>query len=221
MLSVLGLFVILVCLLALGALFFVQIIVQLYPFLAVNAPIKSDVLVVEGWLPDYALAEVAAEFNRGVYQKIIIVGAPLRHGYFLTQYKSYAYLAAATLVFLGIDSEKIVALPIPLATRDRTQTAALVLKHWLFTHNVEIRSINLYSLGPHARRSWLSFQQALQPQIQVGVMAGMPRDYEPNRWWDYSAGVRTVLSELIGYGYACLPRFSAQPESVEALQVEE
>lgn len=196
------------------------LVVQVYPFLSVNAPIKADVLVVEGWLPDYALAEAAEAFHQGVYQKIIIVGEPLRHGYFLTRYKSYAYLAAATLELLDIDSDQIVALPMPLVTRDRTQTAALILKQWLFTHNVEIQAINLYSLGPHARRSWRAFKQALQPEIQVGIMAGIPKEYEPSRWWDYSAGVRSILSETIGYGYACLPGFSNQPESIEMFKVE-
>jgi hypothetical protein len=198
--------------------------VQIYPFLAVHAPLKADALVVEGWLPDYALAEVAAEFHRGEYQTIIIVGEPLRYGYFLTQYKSYAYLAAATLECLGIQADKIVAIPMPLATRDRTQTAALFLRQWLFTHNVTIQAVNLYSLGAHARRSWRSFRQALHPEVQVGVMAGLPQDYDPDRWWDYSAGVRSILSETIGYAYAWLPR-SAHPQasqkSVAAFNPEE
>lgn len=209
MLSALECLVVLFCLLALAALF----VVRLHSFLAVTAPIKANVLVVEGWLPDYALVEVAAEFRQGGYQKIFVVGGPLRHGYFLTQYKSFAHLAAATLTVLGIEAEKIVAIPMPLAVRDRTKTAALLLRQWLFSNGAEIQAVNLYSLGPHARRSWLAFKQVLQPEIRVGIIAGLPQDYEPDRWWEYSAGVRMVLSELIGYGYACLPQFATPRQS--------
>lgn len=210
MLSVLGCLVVLLVLLALRAL----LVVQIHPFLSVNFPVKANVLVVEGWLPDYALAEVALEFDRGDYQTVIIVGGPLRHGYFLSQYKSYAYLAAATLAHLGVAPEKIVAIPMPLAVRDRTQSAAVMLQQWLFTNGAEIQAINLYSLGPHARRSWRAFKQVLHPEVQVGVIAGLPQDYDPDCWWDYSAGVRTVLSEAIGYGYAYLPKFSWQQRAL-------
>lgn len=216
MLIALGCLAILGCLLALGAL----LVFQLHPFLAVNAPIQADVLVVEGWLPDYALEQVVSEFHQGSYQTIVVLGEPLRHGYFLSQYKSYAHLAAATLMHLGIESEKIVPLPVLRVDRDRTQTAALIFKQWLSTNHSTLQSINLYSLGPHARRSWLLFKQVL-PEMQIGIIAGVPKEYLPSRWWKYSAGVRWVLSEAIGYGYACLPRSIPQLETVDRIEVKE
>jgi len=44
------------------------IIKNIHPFLAVNAPIKADILVVEGWLPDYAIKSAIAEFKKGEYR---------------------------------------------------------------------------------------------------------------------------------------------------------
>lgn len=216
MLSALGCLAILGCLLALGFL----LITQSYSFLAVNAPVQADTLVVEGWLPDYALEQVVVEFQQKPYQTIVVLGEPLRHGYFLSQYKSYAHLAAATLAFLGIDTEKIVAIPVPQADRDRTQTSALALKRWLLTQETPPKAINLYSLGPHARRSRLLFRRVI-PELQIGIIAAVPRDYQPNRWWDYSSGVRAVLSEAIGYGYACLPRPLPQLEAIEGVGIKE
>jgi len=35
----------------------------IHPFLAVNHPIESRTLVVEGWLPDYALEKAIKEFG--------------------------------------------------------------------------------------------------------------------------------------------------------------
>jgi len=216
MLIALGCLAILGCLLALGAL----LVFQIHPFLAINAPVQAEVLVVEGWLPDYALEQVVTEFQQGGYQTIVVLGEPLRHGYFLSQYKSYAYLAAATLTHLGIESEKIIPLPVLRVDRDRTQTAALIFKQWLSTNHSDLQAINLYSLGPHARRSWLLFKQVL-PEMQIGIIAGVPREYPPSYWWKYSAGVRWVLSEAIGYGYACLPRSMLRLEAVEGVEVKE
>lgn len=216
MLIALGCLAILGCLLALGLL----LVFQMHPFLAVDAPIQAEVLVVEGWLPDYALEQVVAEFHQGTYQTIVVLGEPLRHGYFLSQYKSYAYLAAATLAHLGVDPDQIVALPVLRVDRDRTQTAALIFKQWLSTNCGSLQAINLYSLGPHARRSWLLFKQVL-PEMQIGIIAGVPKEYLPSRWWEYSAGVRWVLSEAIGYGYACLPRPVPGLETVERVDVKE
>ncbi|WP_293367015.1 hypothetical protein [Microcoleus sp. CAWBG50] len=49
----------------------VLILTNIHPFLAVNAPIKADILVVEGWLPDYAVESAIAEFNKGGYRKLV------------------------------------------------------------------------------------------------------------------------------------------------------
>jgi hypothetical protein len=205
-------------LLGLVVLFF-WFVVQSYSFLAVNAPIEADVLVVEGWLPDYALEEVVVEFRQGAYRKIITLGEPLRHGYFLSQYKSYAALAAATLVTLGIDADRIVAIPFPPAERDRTRTSALHLQAWLRDNDPTIRAINLYSLGPHARRSWFLFRQTLRPTIQVGILSGTPKEYQPQCWWNYSAGVRSMLSETIGYVYASAFSLLTQAKAVEGIDL--
>lgn len=34
-------------------------------FLALNQPAEAQVLIVEGWMPDYALKDAAREFYRG------------------------------------------------------------------------------------------------------------------------------------------------------------
>jgi len=48
-----------------GALVFVRCV---YAFLSPNAPLPSEVLVVEWWLPDTALRAAADEFKRGNYR---------------------------------------------------------------------------------------------------------------------------------------------------------
>jgi len=175
---------------------------NIHPFLAANHPIKADILVVEGWLPDFAVKEAIAEFERGGYQKIVTTGTPLEKGFYLAQYDNFAELTAATLVELGFDQDKLVAVPAPEVVRNRTAASAIALRQWIGNSGLKIESINLYTYDVHARRSWLVFKQTLAPKVKVGVIAVRSISYEPRRWWISSAGVRTIISETIAYIYA-------------------
>jgi hypothetical protein len=173
-------------------------------FLAVNDPVSGGALVVEGWAPDYALEEVIAEFRRHHYTKLYVVGVPLEKGAPLSEYKTYAELGAATLLKLGLDRDSVQAVAAPAVRQDRTYASALVLKQWLLQHNAMPAELNLISLGAHARRSRLLFEKAFGPDTRVGIIALENQDYDPAHWWKSSQGVRTVMDELIAYGYARL-----------------
>ncbi len=179
-------------------------VTQIHSFLAFNAPIKADVLVVEGWIQDHAIEKAIAEFEQGGYQKLITTGAPLSKGYHLAEYNNFAELTGATLITLGFEQDKLVAVPAPKVQKDRTAAAAIALRQWISAANLPIKSINLYTEDVHARRSWLIYKQALAPDIKVGVIAINSIDYDPKYWWTYSAGVRKIISELIAYCYAWL-----------------
>lgn len=175
---------------------------NIHPFLAVDHPIKADILVVEGWLPDFAVKEAIAEFERGGYQKLVTTGTPLEKGFYLAQYDNFAELTAATLVELGFDRDKLVAVPAPEVVRNRTAASAIALRQWIRNSGLKIQSINLYTYDVHARRSWLVFKQTLAPSVKVGVISVKAISYEPKKWWISSAGVRTIISETVAYIYA-------------------
>lgn len=181
------------------------IITHIHPFLAPYSPIKAEVLVVEGWINDYAIKDAINEFERGGYQKLITTGLPLGRGYYLARYKNFAELSAATLIALGFDREKVVAVPTSdSVVRNRTSASAKALRQWLTNSGSQVKSINLYTFDVHARRSWIIFKQALAPEIQVGIIAVKSRNYNPKYWWISSEGVRSILSEGIAYIYARL-----------------
>ena len=71
------------------------------PFLCINRPVSAQVLVVESWLPGFALAEAVDEFKRGRYQMVITTGGNLPDAGALTRYKTGAEFAAAKLAELG------------------------------------------------------------------------------------------------------------------------
>ena len=178
------------------------IITNIHPFLAVNAPIKADILVVEGWLPDYAVESAIAEFKKGGYRQLITTGLPVGKGYYLAEYKNYAELTAATCIALGFDKDKVVAVPAPSVVKHRTAASAIALREWLAASSIKVDSINLYSFGTHARRSWMVFKEVMKPEIEVGIIAAEPQDYNPQEWWKSSEGFRTVTGEIIAYIYA-------------------
>ena len=171
-------------------------------FLSLNAPIDAEALVVEGWIPDQAIKGVISEYRQGDYRQIITTGPPLWKGFYLSEYKNFAELTAATLIALGAPKEVVFAAPTLPTDLYRTYTAAVCLRQWLTASERNITAINLYTLGCHARRSWLIFKAVLAPEVRVGVIAACPKGYMPKPWWKTSVGVRTVLPELIAYLHA-------------------
>lgn len=179
-----------------------MVVLSVQPFLALNRPLPADVMVVEGWLPDFALAEAATEFAQGHYRKLYVTGGPLEQGSFLATYKSYAELGAATLRKLGVRSDLIEAVPAPFVQKDRTIASALALKRVLNQQNRQSADFNLASLAVHARRSQMLFQTVFAPDRKVGIIALADRRYPAEYWWKYSQGVRSVVDELVAYLYA-------------------
>ncbi len=179
----------------------VFIVTQIHPFLAMTSPIVADVLVVEGWIPDYAIEQALAEFKSGGYKQLITIGGPLPIGSYLTEYKNFAQLAAATLKALGMPEQKLTVVPVTKVATNRTYASAIALRQWLVYANLPLESINLFTNSVHARRSWLIFKRVLNPEILVGIISADTQYYDPFRWWKYSEGVRTVLGETIAYIY--------------------
>jgi len=175
---------------------------EAHTFLTVNDPVPSDILVIEGWIPDYALQRTLAAIARNHYRKILVTGGPISSGTFLCGYTNWAELGAATLIRLGVDTNLVEALPAAKVTRDRTYASAVALHAWLHRHHIDTASLNIMTMADHSRRSRLLFRKALGREYHVGVISIENEDYTPNRWWKTSEGVRTVLSEMIAYGYA-------------------
>ena len=126
----------------------------------------------------------------------------------MIKYKNYAELAATILEQLGLDKNMMVVIPAPPVIKDRTYASAVAMKNWLTASPRPIKAVNLVTLGAHARRSRLLFEQALGPGITVGIIALEDPRYDHRHWWRSSLGVRTTLGEIIAYGYA---RFFFRP----------
>ncbi len=173
----------------------------LYPFLAPTRPVQGEVLVVEGWLPDYALEKVRDRFQNGNYQLLVTSGGELWVGSHLSRYKTWARLAAATLTAQGVSAGKIIAASAPRTKKDRTYVSAREVKKQLTEKGLLPASIDVVSLGPHSRRTWIIYQMIFSPDTQVGIYSIQSRRYNPEQWWSSSEGVRAIINETIAYLY--------------------
>lgn len=194
----------LVLLLVLFLFFGYLFLTNIHPFLAKQNPIQAEILVIEGWVQDYALEQVKKEFETATYQILVTTGGPLEKGSLFSGFKDYATLAASLLREMGIDSGRIFSVPAPAVLKDRTFASALALKEWILKNQLPYRKMNIISLGVHARRSHFLFRKALGKDFSVGIITIADRNYDRNRWWKSSYGVRSILDEWFAYCYARL-----------------
>ena len=180
-------------------------LVCVHPFLAVTQRVDTNVLVMEGWVHMFAAKSTAAEFHTGPYERIYITGLPVEgSGKYGSDSDTEAWVGAGLLRRAGMPEEYLQRVPRQMVDRDRTYGSALALKQWFAEHHLEVRSLNIVTEGAHARRTQLLFQEALGPDVKVGIIAAQNPDYDPARWWHYSEGVREVIGESIAYLYAKL-----------------
>jgi uncharacterized SAM-binding protein YcdF (DUF218 family) len=174
----------------------------IYPFLATTAPTYGEVLVVEGRLPYTVFEQAAAFFNKHQYQVLVTTGGPREETLCFPEYPSYAEYAAALLKRLGVKPNRIVAIPRESVRRDRTYASAVAVRDWLRQSGLPIKSLDVFSLGAHARRTQWLFRKAIGEGVKVGVIAATPADYDADSWWRWSGGVHAVIDETVSYLYA-------------------
>lgn len=174
---------------------------HIYPFLAQNHPQPSaDILILEGWLPDAELQVAAAAIRPG--QIVVTTGGPVTFGQKIFNYDNYADMATARLVALGVPAETIITAPAPDTLRDRTYVSAQAARRKLAELGLFGRPANLYTVGAHARRSYLMFRTVFGREYPLGVVAIEPLCCQDNRWYRYSEGFKHVLTELFSWIYA-------------------
>jgi len=194
---------------ALGFVVALVVLQGAHSFLAVTDRIPAETLIIEGSIPTYTLNQAASEFASGHYQRVLVV-RPVYDT--VDKYESGRYSGdymAASLVQCGVPHDSVDTLFCSVVEKDRTYHSALAVKHWLEQNGVWVKSIDVATLGPHARRSRLLYEKAFGKDTKVGVIALQDKNYDPNHWWRSSEGVREVLGEGIAYIYA---RFFFSPE---------
>ena len=204
-----GRLIVVSALLLVGAL----VLKGVYPFLAITDRVDANILVVEGWIHEYAIRAAVKEFQSKHYQARFYDGRTgggnwrihQRFLYFGQRWRGPFEKERACR------NESLQMVPSRVMDRDRTYGSAVALRNWFRDHNMAVSGIDVVTEDLHARRTRLLFQKAFGKDLQVGIIAVANVDYPANRWWHYSQGVKNVVSEFAAYLYARLLFFPSEP----------
>lgn len=112
-------------------------------------------------------------------------------------YLSYAQLAGNRLRAMGIDSALITDIPGKKVRLNRTLSSALAFRSWLNKSNIDIKGINIITLGTHAKRTFMTYNKILDKKYDIGIIS-VP-DYRANHSRRYK--VLKTLRETVGIIY--------------------
>jgi hypothetical protein len=183
------------------AAFWLLAIVQ--PFLAVTYRVDLNVLVVEGWVHEFAIRAGAEELRRGGYRRIYTTGGPVRgnDGYSGDQ-ATAASAGAHLLRQAGVSAGLLEMVPARKPGRDQTYDSSVALRDWFRQNPIAVGSMDVVTEGTHARRTRLLFHEAVGKGVVIGISAVANPDYDAKHWWRYSEGVREVTGEAFTCLYA-------------------
>jgi len=154
-------------------------------------------LVVEGWMEAGELQQAIVALRAGRYARVLTTGGPVVTWPGDTLWHSYAVRAASYLRANGVADIPVIAVEAPASAQDRTYLSAVMVREWAQRSGVKLEAIDLFSVGVHTRRSWLLYRMALGDEVEVGVLAARPVEYDPQRWWASSAGAKVTLGEAV------------------------
>lgn len=182
--------------------FVVIFIASIYSFLAISHPQGKGILVVEAWIPQKTLEAVVPVFHSGNYQSLFIVGGPIQGTSDMPGHPvTFADRAESALLRLGIDRKQLIKINVPPVSQERTLTGAAAAKVLLERSGTRVCCVDVFTVGVHARKSWILSQYAFGTRYRVGVIAGPESSFDARLWFVSKRGIRIVLRNLAGYMY--------------------
>ncbi|MFZ0505004.1 MAG: hypothetical protein WAM44_14895 [Chthoniobacterales bacterium] len=171
-------------------------------FLAQTVRAPADTLVVEGWIGRAGLRAAVDEFERGGYRYLVACGG-LTSGRWEDQPESYAEMAGREMLRLGVSKERLLVATSENTEKYRTFESAVAVWRTLRDASIKPKGINVFTLGPHARRSELVFAK-VNSGVEIGAIGWMPPGFQSEPWWHSSDRSRELLEETAGYVYEFL-----------------
>ena len=171
-----------------------QIQQSLYGFLSPSKPIRAEVLVVEGWLSECMLKEASEEYLHGNYSYCLISGKK----------DDSPRSPVKALIRYGIDSSAIKFTEAKMKKGYNTFYMAHAAHEWLKTNDQKISKINVFTAGPHSRKSWIIFKRVFGNRYEIGVLSANLENCNTQLWWKSKRGVHYLVKYGLGYLYALL-----------------
>ncbi len=199
---------------------FVLSTILLGDFLAVNRPLGEDILVVEGGMPKWVCAQVPSALRSGHYRRLVVLGHPAG----ASDMNSWNDVMGTKLESLGYDTSTMVKVEVPFQSTfrsyiisvcappflavtfrfqltRRTYASALAFSEWLRSSRIAAHSVDVFTGGVHARKSWILYRHAIGGKCRVGIIAA-PIAFNSRYWLLSREGIYQVPRNLVGYLYA-------------------
>ena len=110
-----------------------------------------------------------------------------------------AGIIANYIISKGVSDSAVVAVETSDKKWSKTYTTALDVRQWLASNLPEPgHSINVFSQGPHARRTWISYRKAFNGSASIGIIACENEEIRTDNWWKTIKGWRLLLYETMG-----------------------
>ena len=170
-----------------------------HPFLAVTQRVDADLLVVEGWIPDYMLLPAAKEFQQGRYSLFLVSGLQNDPETHPTAPMPDTLRTVSRLEAFGVPRAVLLPCPAPFARWLRTSKTAIAVRDKIAERGLKPRGINVITAGPHARETWVAYQHAFGDKTPVGVISIPKNNYPANRWWLSRQGLIWVPKDFVAW----------------------
>ena len=147
---------------------------HLHDYLCYKKRVDCNTLVIEGWLFDYMLDHAAREIKHNHYNRILILclneGMPVEN-FHKDFNETEAYRISKRLTDQGIDPKLIRTISGRNLGSHHTFTRALTLKKWIEVQPMSIKAFNVYTGGPHARKTYTAFTRVFGYSYKIGVIS--------------------------------------------------
>ena len=110
-------------------------------------------------------------------------------------YDSNAQRAKNLLISMGMDSVKVIATSGEKVKLNRTLTSALAFHDWERSAEINIRGINILTIGTHARRTWMTYNRILDEKYKIGIIS-VPSGHQSRE-----SRIKKTLRETLGILY--------------------
>lgn len=169
-------------------------------FLSCTERLPADVLVVEGWIGRDGVRAAVAEFAQYGYRYAVVTGGQTSESWGMGG-MSFAEMAGREMLRLGVPKNQIIVAPTGDNKSQRTYQSALAVRQALQASGIYPKAFNVFTFGPHARRSRLVFAKVSEAGTKVGVIGWFPPGSEGSPWWRSSERAREMLTETAGYWF--------------------
>ncbi len=181
-------------------------------FLSLTRRLPAQVLVVEGWIGRDGMRAAQKEFEQHGYEYIVATGGSTFDRW-NEDHENYAEMAGRELAKLGVPADKLVVASAGPTESRRTYECAVAVSRMLRARGIQADTVNVFTLGPHARRSRLVFAKVLR--TKVGVVSWSPPEDAIVPWWWSSERAKTLITETAGYVFEALFNSGRRSNSAE------